>query len=56
MPLDIPEYLKIPPEQRKAAWEGRRLTIVQADKVSASGAWRADRDRQYRKDAEDAQS
>jgi hypothetical protein len=25
-PLDIPDFLRIPPEERRAVWKGRRLT------------------------------
>lgn len=29
--IDIPDFLRIPPDERKAAWKGRKLTKVKMD-------------------------
>lgn len=59
--LDIPEFLKIPQEQRNAAWENHRVPAKPLSAVlSADEQWRKDRNRVYneaaRKDGASGQS
>lgn len=46
-PLDIPEFLKLTAEQRRAAWEGRALTVVRLDKLPSDQIFRRDMDARY---------
>lgn len=47
-PLEIPEFLKIPPAERAAAWDNHR-TIARplSAAISAGEDWRAERNRVY---------
>lgn len=47
-PLEIPEFLKIPQEQRNAAWENHRVPAKpMSATVSSDEAWRKERNRVY---------
>lgn len=50
----IPEFLKLTPEERRAAWDGRPLTIAQADTMSSDQRFRRDMDALYARAIEEA--
>lgn len=51
---DIPKFLRLTAEERRAAWDGRPLTIAQADTMSSDQRFRRDMDALYARAIEEA--
>ena len=49
--LDIPEFLKIPAAERKAAWDAHRVTALGPEKQTSEAEWRRNRDKHYEEEA-----